>query len=287
MKLTDLFYFRTGSLPALEYTDEGDIPLVYGTTENNGIEKFVSVEHENQIFKPPLITVSYLGTSFVQVVPFTTSIVDKSNIIILAPKNSMSLEEMYFHSFKINRIGKFGFHYGRRMNMRQLRKINLLPFKNFSKKVNFRKILPKIVRKKYPTLTKNFKLVSITDIFHVISARSKGFDQYDKGSVPFISNGMMKMGLVGFVEPHEKDKVIKADSISVTAFCDATIQNAPFLPRGNGGSGLVILTPKEKMSRQEMIFHAAYINRVFRWRFSYGRMVTKDRIKKLMIRTAN
>jgi hypothetical protein len=85
MNINDLFTFETGKLDALEKTDDGNIPLVYGTSENNGVVKFVSVENNELIFTPPLITVSYLGSAFVQTVPFSTSVVDKSNIVILRP----------------------------------------------------------------------------------------------------------------------------------------------------------------------------------------------------------
>ena len=64
MKIIDLFNFETGQLPALEKTESGTIPLVYGTQYNNGIVKFVEIENDEQIFQPPLITVSYLGTGF-------------------------------------------------------------------------------------------------------------------------------------------------------------------------------------------------------------------------------
>ena len=45
----------------------------------------------------------------------------------------MSLEEMYFYAFQINMTAKFGFNYGRRMNMRQLKKLKFIPYEDISK----------------------------------------------------------------------------------------------------------------------------------------------------------
>lgn len=284
MKIESLFSFETGTLPALEKVDNGNIPLVYGTSFNNGIVRYVSVENEKEIFQPPLITVSYLGTSFVQVVPFTTSVVDKSNIIILRPIIEMSIDELYFYCYQINRIAKFGFHYGRRMNMARLKKLDMILFnKNYQVKFEFSKYLPSLPKKEDYHFKEKYELVNIREVFNIVNAKSKGFKSYFEGNIPFISNGVLNNGIIGNVTPKEKDRVFKEKSICISAFCEATIQEPPFLPRGNGGSGLSVLIPKKKLSNNEFLFYAAYFNRYLKWRFSYGRMVTISRINKLKI----
>ena len=62
------------------------------------------------------------------------------------------------------------------------------------------------------------------------------------------------------------------------AYCEATIQEPPFMARGNGGSGLVVLEPKKAISGEGLLKIAAYINEAIRWRFSYGRMATPGRL---------
>lgn len=284
MNVDNLFYFRTGNLPALENTDEGNIPLVYGTSFNNGVVKYVEVDSESDIFNPPLITVSYLGTSFVQITNFTTSVVDKSNIIILEPKLPMVLDALYFYCFQINKIGKFGFSYGRRMNMARLKKIELIPYSiQYKVNINIKNHLPEISLKSYNNLPKLEKFTGIQSIFKVTNAKSKGFESYDDGNVPFISNGKLNNGIVGYVTPLEIDRVFEEKGICISAFCEATIQNPPFLPRGNGGSGLIVLTPLKPMNEELLTFYAAYINKYCNWMFSYGRMVTMERLKKIKL----
>ena len=284
MKIEKLFDFETGSLPALEKVDEGNIPLVYGTSFNNGIIKYVSVDSKEEIFQPPLITVSYLGTAFVQVVPFTTSVVDKSNIIILRPKKKMDVEELYFYSYQINRTGKFGFNYGRRMNMARLRKIEMIPFKEeYRVKFQFSDYLPELPNKSEYKFIENHELVPIEDVFKITNAKSKGFNSYFEGDIPFVSNGTLNNGIIGYVTPNTNDRTFNEKGICLSAFCEATIHEPPFLPRGNGGSGLSVLIPKVKMEHNDFLFYAAYLNLYCNWRFSYGRMVTINRIKKLKV----
>lgn len=99
----------------------------------------------------------------------------------------------------------------------------------------------------------------------------------------FISNGKLNNGIVGYVTPLESDRVFEEKGICISAFCEATIQNPPFLPRGNGGSGLIVLTPLKPMNEELLTFYAAYINKYCNWMFSYGRMVTMERLKKIKL----
>lgn len=123
----------------------------------------------------------------------------------------------------------------------------------------------------------------IDDLFRVENARSKGFEDHESGDVPFVSNGVEENnGVVGFVKPLHGEKMFHKTGICVSAFCEATVQKAPFLPRGNGGSGMVVLFPKEDMTEEKLYFYTALIN-LQKWRFSFGRMVTADRLKPLEI----
>ena len=119
---------------------------------------------------------------------------------------------------------------------------------------------------------------NLTSFFASHIARSHAYKTYDEGATAFVSNSFSNNGVVGYVEPKSGDKVFKSRSICVSAFCEATVQEPPFVARGNGGSGLVILEPQMTMTRKALLEIAAYINEAIRWRFSYGRMVTPDRL---------
>lgn len=124
------------------------------------------------------------------------------------------------------------------------------------------------------------KLINIKKAFDIYTAKSKAFDDYSSGDTPFVSNGFYNNGVVGFVDPFDNDRVFTKMSICVSAFCEATVHKAPFLPRGNGGSGLIVLTPKTEMTYDELLKYSGYINACLKWKYSYGRMVTKGRFEK-------
>ncbi len=54
------------------------------------------------------------------------------------------------------------------------------------------------------------------------------------------------------------------------------------MARGNGGSAVRVLIPKYKMTFSELVWFAAQIN-MQRWRFFYGRMSIKSRLKLLNV----
>lgn len=123
----------------------------------------------------------------------------------------------------------------------------------------------------------------IIDIFEIHTAKSKSIDDYSIGDIPFVSNGSYNNGVIGYVEPFPNDKLFKKGTISVSAFCDAIVHYSTYLPRGNGGSGLIILEPKQLLTNEQLLTYAAIINSSLKWKYSYGRMVTKKRFEQEMI----
>ena len=123
----------------------------------------------------------------------------------------------------------------------------------------------------------------IDELFTMHTARSTSLEEHEAGAVSYVTNGLRDNGIVGYVTPLPKDKVFKTIGITVSAFCEATIQVPPFIARGNGGSGLIVLEPKEPMTLDNLGFVAAYINAFIRWRFSWDRQASVQRIRRLTI----
>lgn len=122
---------------------------------------------------------------------------------------------------------------------------------------------------------------SVKRLFKRHIAKSHAYSTYTEGSVAFVSNGLANNGVVGYVEPQPGDRLFAFSAICVSAFCEATVQDPPFIARGNGGSGLVVLEPIVPMPEENLLWYAAYLNQAVRWRFSFGRMVTAERLSKV------
>lgn len=123
-------------------------------------------------------------------------------------------------------------------------------------------------------------MAKIKDLFHIENAKSKGYENYEEGDVAFVTNGNYENAILGYVNPLNKDRIFKKQSICLSSFCEASVPEVPFLPRGNGGSGLVVLVPKENMAEEELYFYASQLN-MLKWRFSFSRMLIGRRIENL------
>ena len=130
-------------------------------------------------------------------------------------------------------------------------------------------------------------MTQLGELFRPHVAKSHSYKSYDTGETAFVSNGFSNNGVLGYVQPKSDDKVFETRAICVSAFCEATVQEPPFVARGNGGSGLVILEPRSPAGRDRLLKVAAYINEAIRWRFSYGRMATPDRLMHFEIPELN
>jgi len=123
----------------------------------------------------------------------------------------------------------------------------------------------------------------VIDVFKLHNAQSEAFSKHQRGDVAFITNGLANNGIIGYINPLPKDKVFNFSGLCISAFCEATIHKPRFVARGNGGSKLTVLEPIGDLSERQLVFYAAYFNEVIRWRFSYGRMVTGERLKNMEI----
>ena len=129
--------------------------------------------------------------------------------------------------------------------------------------------------------------MTIEDRFEPHTAGASGFANYGAGQVAYVTNGFRNNGVLGFVKPKPQDQVFESLAIVLSAFCEATVQIPPFIARGNGGSGLIVLVPKQPTPAAQLGFIAAYINTALKWRFSWSRQATVERIRRLEIPELN
>ena len=127
------------------------------------------------------------------------------------------------------------------------------------------------------------KMKRIDELFGIRRARSGLFSEYEPGNVAYIGNGLSDNAVTGFVTPLAGDRVFTFRGIAVSAFCEATVQAPPFIACGRAGNGLTVLEPTTPMEPRQLAYIAAYINLAVRWRFSWYRQTTADRVGTLLV----
>lgn len=122
---------------------------------------------------------------------------------------------------------------------------------------------------------------TIEHFFHVKVGKSKGESNYAAGTCPYISSGDPQNSIIRLVGDIQ-DEIFPEGAITVTCFGQAAVQPWRFMARGNGGSAVRVLIPKYRMTFSELVWFAAQIN-MQRWRFFYGRMSIKSRLRLLKV----
>ncbi|MBR3560272.1 MAG: N-6 DNA methylase [Oscillospiraceae bacterium] len=122
---------------------------------------------------------------------------------------------------------------------------------------------------------------AIEHFFDVKAGKSKGESNYVAGTCPYISSGDPQNSIIRLVGDVD-DEVFSEGAITVTCFGRAAVQPWRFMARGNGGSAVRVLIPRYRMTFSELVWFAAQIN-MQRWRFFYGRMSIKSRLRLLKV----
>jgi len=117
-------------------------------------------------------------------------------------------------------------------------------------------------------------------LFDVSYGKTGPIDQYEKGSVPYVSSQSKDNGVSGFVDTDEE--LFKPYCITVASkgsIGSAFVQPFSFIASRDN---VLVLQEKEgvSLSIEEKYFIAAYINRI-KWKFSYGRTLSKTRLENL------
>ncbi|MDB5033415.1 MAG: hypothetical protein JWQ98_656 [Chlorobi bacterium] len=123
----------------------------------------------------------------------------------------------------------------------------------------------------------------LKELFTFDAARSNGVSDYAPGPIPFVTSKEQNNGVVSYITPEEEDRVFVGPAIAISGLGYASIHTGSFLPKGNGGDSLTILTPKQPMIVEQLIGVVAAFNTLHKWRFSFGRKCNITRLEDLEI----
>lgn len=125
------------------------------------------------------------------------------------------------------------------------------------------------------------KYSKIPALFDITVAKSKGVDSYPAGEIPFVTSSTLNNGVVAYVTPDDEDRTFEGPALVVSGLGYATVQLGTFLPKGNGGDSLTVLTPRAEIAIEKLLRYAAAFNSLHGWRFSFGRKCSVPRLKDL------
>jgi hypothetical protein len=281
-KIEDWFIIHHARSGILANYKPGNVPYLANGLSDNAVATYVTPLDGDKVFKFRAVVVSAFGEATLQMPPFVAYGAAGTSLTVLEPKNPMSNGELAYLAAWLKRAMQGRFNWYFRSIPDRITRIpmpdSIPPNLGFDVK-------PLLPPKGKPYSLKSavdFDSSSINELFYVHRAKSGSFAEHEHGNVPFISNGS-GTGIVGYVKPLPKEKVFDFIGIVVSALSGATLQVPPFIARGSGGSGLVVLEPQMPMVPAQLLCVDASFNKVAAWRFNWSRQITADQVGRVVI----
>ena len=277
MKAKKIFNISYGNSGAIIHYDKGNIPYVSSGSKNNGVVEFIKTDEE--LFKKYSITIASkgsIGSAFVQPIAFIAS---KDNVIVLEEKEekSLSIEEKYYYATYINKI-KWRYSYGRTLSKTRVGNIDLPPAKELiDYKKTISEIIPKSIQKKKIKKPQTYKYFKLDKIYNILSGKGDYLINLGEGKTPLISATNQNNGILDHVnmKPLFTAPSITVERVSGSAFVQ--IEDFITVP-----DDVKVLEPIENKPIEFLFYTSALINKK-RWKYNYGRKLSKNRLKKMKL----
>lgn len=280
MKVSDVFTLHQGNgfeLYNMTESHDSHINFVSRTAQNNGVVARVLKEEQIEPFPAGLITVALGGSvlsSFVQTRPFYTAF----HIMVLEPKQSMSLNEKLFYCMCIQK-NAYRYSYGRQAN-KSLKDVELPD--ELPGWVNDTIILPISTQNPVSSnfSTSKWKEFVLDDLFTFVKGRRLTKADMIPGSVNFIGAISDNNGVRDHIST---DDCSPSNCITVNyngSVGEAFYQDKPFW----ASDDVNILYPKNWALNKYIALFIITVIKANRFKFGYGRKWTLDKMKSSSIK---
>lgn len=280
MKVSDIFILHQGNgfeLYNMLETKDSNINFVSRTAQNNGVVAQVLRDENIAPFPAGFLTVALGGSvlsSFVQVKPFYTSF----HIMVLEPKSELSFNEKLYYCMCIQR-NAYRYSYGRQAN-KSLKDLELPD--NIPDWVNSTKVIPHSTNNSTQNVcsTDTWKEFSLGSLFVFVKGKRLTKADMLPGNINFIGATSDNNGVREHIDTTE---INPPNCITVSyngSVGEAFYQEKPFW----ASDDVNILYPKNWEINKYIALFIITVIKANRFKFSYGRKWTLDKMKQSIIK---
>ena len=282
MKVSDLFTLHQGNgleLMHIGTSDNSDINFVSRTAQNNGVVAQVDKMDNIEPFPAGCLTVALGGSvmsSFMQLKPFYTAF----HIMVLKPKRHMILQEKLYYCMCI-KANAYKYSYGRQANktLKNIELPDVIPEWVYSMSVEplQTKNKKQIYELKSPNVWCEYVL---GDLFTFHKGKRLTKEDMIEGKVNFLGAISENNGIRQFidVEPMYQPNCITVNYNGSVG--EAFYQSKPFW----ASDDVNVLYAKNWELNKYIALFVATVIKANRYKFSYGRKWTLEKMKKSVIK---
>lgn len=283
MKISDVFYLHQGNgleLYNMNLSAETNINFVSRTAQNNGVVAGVEMLDDVIPFSAGLITVALGGSvlsAFVQRKAFYTAF----HIMVLEPKKEMSFNEKLFYCMCIQN-NAYRYSYGRQANktLKDIELPDVLP--SWVQQTLIEPISTANKYQQYKIDFNNWCEYSMGELFQFVKGKRLIKEDMIDGCTNYLGaiseNNGVRQHI--YVDP---EKVSKANCITVNyngSVGEAFYQGEPFWASDDVN---ILYSNGWELNKYNALFIVTVI-KANRYRFSYGRKWTLEKMKDTMIK---
>jgi len=287
--LDSLFTFKKGKLLTKDDMFEGQTNFIAAINSNNGIRQRINIE---PMFRPNCITVNNngsIGEAFYQSSPFCAS----ADVCVLYPKDWLMNRYIALFIVTVIKANRFKFSYGRKWTMEKMKRSNIkLPItshgspdwafmEKYIKSLGAKPIKTSIKAKISPLKPMHdWREFLLGDLFTFYKGKRLTKDDMIEGQTNYLGAISDNNGIRQLIDI---EPMFQPNCITVNyngSVGEAFYQSRPFW----ASDDVNVLYPKDWVMSKYIALFITTVIKANRYRFSYGRKWTMEKMKQSVIK---
>ena len=277
-RIDDLFNIHRARSDIFSRYEPGNVPYVGNGLSDNAVVGLVKPLKTDKVFDFAGVVVSAFCEASVQVPPFVACGRAGNGLVVLEPKERMTVSQLAFFAAYINLAVRWRFSWYWQTTSDRLKRLLIPDSAPPNIVFGVGDLMPKLSKPQPSDNQPDFRDVALGSIYALEAGYYHSVGHLPSGTVPIVSCGDLDNGVCGYfdITQHVYDHKI------TIAFNGATL-SAKYHPyRFAAKDDVAVCTPKKPLRLTTQLFIQVMLGRE-RWRFSYYRKCYKEKLERVTV----
>lgn len=256
----------------------GSVPYIGNGLSDNAVIGLVKPLPNDKVFKFAGIAVSAFCEASVQVPPFVACGRAGNGMVVLEPKQKMTVGQLAYYAAYINEVVRWRFSWYWQTTADRLKRLQVPGTPPSTVFFPVRNLMPKMGKPVAATPKPKFARVTLDSIYDLKAGDYHSVGHLPAGKVPVVACGETDNGVCGYFD---MTKHVYSHKLTI-AFNGATL-TAKYHPYEFAAKDdVAVCFPKRPMRLTTQLFVQVMLERE-RWRFSYYRKCYKEKLARVTV----
>ena len=277
-RIDDLFNIHRARSDIFSRYQLGKVPYIGNGLSDNAVVGLVKPMSKDKVFKFAGIAVSAFCEASVQIPPFIACGRAGNGLVVLEPKEKMTVCQLAYYAAYINLAVRWRFSWYWQTTADRLKRLQIPDTSPVKVDFSVRELMPKLSKPQPAGNKLQLRRVALSVIYELKPGDYHCVGNLPPGQVPVVSCGDLENGVCGYfaIEKHVYDHKM------TVAFNGATL-SAKYHPyKFAAKDDVAICSPRKPLRLTTELFIQVMLQRE-RWRFSYYRKCYKDKLERVTV----